>query len=48
MNALLNKDRTSEVIDAEYELLRAMYEAGVWDFLVPLKKQNHSFASMWI
>ena len=29
MNALLNKDRTPEVIDAEYELLQAMYEAGI-------------------
>lgn len=29
MNALLNKDRTPEVIDAENELLQAMQEAGV-------------------
>ena len=29
MNSLLNKDRTPEVIDAEYELLQAMYEAGI-------------------
>jgi hypothetical protein len=29
MNSLLNKDRTSEVIEAEYELLRAMTKAGV-------------------
>jgi hypothetical protein len=29
MNMLLNKDRTPEVIDAEYELLRAMYEARI-------------------
>ncbi len=29
MNSLLYKDRTPEVIDAEYELLRAMYEAGI-------------------
>lgn len=29
MNSLLNKDRTPEVIDAEYELLRAMYEVGI-------------------
>lgn len=29
MNALLNKDRTPEVIDAEYELLQAMQDARI-------------------
>jgi hypothetical protein len=29
MNSLLSKDRTPEVIDAEYELLQAMYEVGI-------------------
>lgn len=29
MNALLNKDRTPEVIDAENELFQIMVEAGI-------------------